>query len=158
MTKTRIRRARADDASRLSEIAHAAKRHWGYAEDLLALWETDLTVTSAFIATHPVYCAPIGTEVVGFYALSPDGENFEMEHMWVWPKHMGKGVGAALFEHAVRYVRASQGSALTIASDPNAEGFYRRVGARRIGEVPSTPAGRMLPLLIVDIHPAAASE
>ena len=38
-------------------------------------------------------------------------------------------------------------TALSIESDPHAEGFYLRLGARRIGEVPSTLPGRVLPLL-----------
>jgi hypothetical protein len=36
----------------------------------------------------------------------------------------------------------------TIVSDPNAEGFYLRMGAQRSGEVESTPRGRYLPKLI----------
>jgi hypothetical protein len=37
---------------------------------------------------------------------------------------------------------------LSVLADPNAAGFYRRIGARDIGEAPSDAiAGRMLPLL-----------
>jgi hypothetical protein len=43
---------------------------------------------------------------------------------------------------------------LRIASDPFAEGFYRRMGARRVGVVPSTPRGRTLPLLLLDARRA----
>lgn len=39
-------------------------------------------------------------------------------------------------------------SSLLIDADPNAEGFYLRMGAERVGEVPSgSISGRMLPLL-----------
>jgi hypothetical protein len=41
-----------------------------------------------------------------------------------------------------------------ITADPNAEGFSTRLGARRVGEVPSTPAGRMLPRLEVTVTAA----
>src|SRR5207302_7733682 len=53
--------------------------------------------------------------------------------------------------------RGSRGAAprdpasLEIASDPNAQGFYRRMGARPVGFVPSRPRGRRLPLLVVDV-------
>jgi hypothetical protein len=40
---------------------------------------------------------------------------------------------------------------LWISADPNAERFYTRVGARRVGEVPSTPTGRTLPRLVLDV-------
>jgi hypothetical protein len=37
---------------------------------------------------------------------------------------------------------------LLIEADPNAERFYERLGAQRIGEAPSTAVpGRLLPLL-----------
>jgi GNAT superfamily N-acetyltransferase len=111
------------------------------------LWVDDLTVTEAFITSHPVHCAVTGSDILGFYALSNDGSTFELEHMWVYPPHIGTGVGRALFEHAVRTVRTLGGAVLRIGSDPNAVGFYRTMGARLVGEVPSKPQGRSLPLL-----------
>jgi GNAT superfamily N-acetyltransferase len=148
---TRIRRARRADAETLSDIAHAAKRYWGYSPRLIATWEADLTVTPAFIAANPVYCAAERQRILGFYALSCEGNAVELEHMWVEPSHIGKGVGAMLFAHAIATTRSLGGAVLEIASDPHAEGFYRRMGARRLGQVASTPRGRMLPLLVVDL-------
>jgi len=146
-----IRKARAADAARLTSIAHAAKRHWGYPESLIELWRADLTVTADFIDAHPVFCAELPPDLIGFYALSQDGEELELEHMWVEPVHMGAGVGAMLLEHAIATARSLGGSLLSIASDPNAEGFYLHMGARRIGEEPAQPAGRVLPVLVVDL-------
>lgn len=153
--------ARPTDAQRLTAIAYAAKRHWGYPEDLISLWQADLTVLPQFIADCPVFCAVRGAEIFGFYALSRQGEVFELEHLWVDPQHMGTGVGTLLFEHAVRTVRSMRGSVLNIASDPHAEGFYLRMGAIRVGEVPSKPEGRTLPLLTLVIEatdPVATSS
>jgi GNAT superfamily N-acetyltransferase len=142
-----IRRAVPDDAPRLTEVAHAAKRHWGYDEELIELWVDDLTVTERFFESHPVHCAVDGSDILGFYALSNDGSTFELEHMWVDPVRIGTGVGRALFEHAVRAVQTLGGAVLRIGSDPNAVGFYEAMGARLVGEVPSKPQGRSLPLL-----------
>ena len=135
------------DAQRLTAIAHAAKRHWGYSEELMALWDDELTLSPQFIASHPVFCAVRDGEIIGFYALSRQGETCELEHLWVDPQHMGAGVGTLLFEHAVQTVRSMGGSVLNIVSDPHAEGFYRRMGASRAGHVPSRIAGRLLPLM-----------
>ena len=144
--------ARPTDAQRLTAIAHAAKRHWGYLEDLISLWQADLTVTAQFIVDFPVFCALRDSEIIGFYALSRRGEAFELEHLWVDPQQMGTGVGTLLFQHAVFTVRSMGGSILNIASDPHAEGFYLRMGAIRVGEVPSRPEGRSLPLLALVIE------
>ena len=142
-----IRRARAEEARLLQRIARTSKGHWGYPEEYLRLWEHDLSVTADFVERHPVWCATLGAKVVGFYALSDEGETRELEHMWVDPEHIGTGVGTCLFRHALDVLRAAGATALRIASDPHAETFYLRMGARRIGDVPSTPEGRRLPLL-----------
>jgi GNAT superfamily N-acetyltransferase len=140
------------EAETLTTVAYAAKRYWHYPEEYILLWQADLTVTPEFIRRNPVYCAVRNGEIVGFYALSGDGPIRELEHMWVMPDHIAKGIGARLFDHAIHTARAGGGRCLRIASDPHAEGFYRRMGAQRIGEVPSQPEGRSLPLLAVDLR------
>jgi GNAT superfamily N-acetyltransferase len=69
----------------------------------------------------------------------------------VLPAHIGCGVGARLLDHAVVTLRAEGVRVLRIASDQHAEGFYLAMGARRVGEVASTPCGRTLPLLVIEV-------
>lgn len=142
-----IRRAVAADAEALTAVAHAAKRHWRYPEEWIALWRRDLTFTGEFIERYPVYCAVEADAIVGASALVFAAADCELEHFWIVPTRMGTGLGRALFEHAVERCRAIGARRLWINADPNAEGFYERMGGRRVGEVPSTPAGRMLPRL-----------
>lgn len=142
-----LRPARPEDSPVLSRIARAAKAHWGYSPDLMRLWEEDLTVTPGFVREHVVVCALHGTRIVGFYGITGEGKTRELEHLWVAPDHMGRRVGRLLLEHAVESLRGTGCRRLEIASDPNAVPFYRKLGGVRIGEVPSTPAGRTLPLL-----------
>jgi GNAT superfamily N-acetyltransferase len=143
----RIRRARPTDADELTRIAHAAKRHWRYPEGLIRRWRADLTVTPESIAAAPVYCAAGPGALLGFYALSGRRDRRALEHMWVDPAHMGAGLGRRLFQHLRRGLRRARVTRLRIAADPNAEGFYLRMGAARIGSIASTPPGRRLPLL-----------
>ena len=89
--------------------------------------------------------------MVGFYALSGRAPVLELEHCWVLPARIGHGVGARLLGHAIATGRAARATTLRIASDPFAEGFYRRMGGRRAGTVPSTPRGRTLPLLLLRV-------
>jgi ribosomal protein S18 acetylase RimI-like enzyme len=90
---------------------------------------------------------------VGFYALVGEGREIELEHLWVLPEHMGTGVGRALFDHAVRRAASLGAEVLGIESDPNAEGFYRRMGATRVGEINYRIDGqnRTLPLLLMEV-------
>jgi GNAT superfamily N-acetyltransferase len=146
-----IRRARTSDATALTRIAHAAKRHWRYADEYMRLWADDLTVTAELIATMTVFCAVQSAQIVGFYALSADGGVRELEHMWVAPEHIGTGIGTRLLAHALDTARSEGAIVLRIAADPHAEAFYLKSGARRVDTVPSRPSGRTLPLLELDV-------
>jgi N-acetylglutamate synthase-like GNAT family acetyltransferase len=148
-----IRRAQPDEASVLSEIALAAKRYWGYPENWIQHWKDDLTIRSEFITNNEMYVAIVGEEIAGCCAIVLSGSLAELEHMWIRPEHMGSGVGRALFLHAKERATSLKVPALEISSDPNAEGFYQRMGARRIGQVESEIEGkpRVLPRMSVDL-------
>ena len=147
-----IRRAVTDEASRLTQIAHDAKRHWGYPENWLKHWQDDLTISPDFITANQVYVAESEGELLGFYALILGKERAELDHMWVAPAYIGTGVGKELFLHAMQRAAKENAAAVDILSDPNAEGFYRKMGAHRIGETVSEIDGeaRALPRLTVD--------
>jgi GNAT superfamily N-acetyltransferase len=150
-----ITRAVPEDAAELTRIAHAAKRHWGYPEEWIARWAAGLTVTPDFIMAQPTVVARLERDVVGFAALTGLGRQLRLEHLWVLPAFMGRGAGRALFQEVGRLGRAAGWSSLQIVSDPNAEGFYLRLGARRIGEAISDPEGHggALPVLLVNLPP-----
>src|SRR5207249_5029517 len=90
-----IRRALPADARALTRVAHAAKRHWKYPEDWIRRWRDALTVTRRFVEHHPIYGAVRGARLLGFYALSGVGPTRELEHFWVAPEQIGRGVGRA---------------------------------------------------------------
>jgi N-acetylglutamate synthase-like GNAT family acetyltransferase len=149
-----IRRAHPDEAEPLTEIAHAAKRHWGYPENWIQHWKEDLTITPEFIAANEVFVAMVDNEIAGCCALAFTGSNGELEHMWIRPEHMGTGVGRALFNHVRERAADLNIPALELSADPNAQGFYERMGATRVGEVPANVEGtaRVLPRMKVAIN------
>ena len=155
-----IRRATPDEAAALTEIAHAAKRHWGYPENWIEHWKDDLTITPDFIANNEMYVAVAGEEIAGCCALVLRDSQAELEHMWIRPEHMGTGIGRALFHQTVARAAHLKATGLEISSDPNAEGFYQRMGAKRIGEVKSEIEGqpRVLPRMSVDLESAHKKE
>ena len=145
-----VESAHVDDVDELTRIAHAAKRHWGYPEAWIAMWSGDLTVTPAALAEDHFYKARVDDGAcAGFYALSFDAEadTAELEHMWIDPPYIGRGIGRALMEHAAGVARRRGCRRILIASDPDARGFYERMGAVAIGERAAVPPPRMLPVL-----------
>ena len=69
-----ITRARPDDAATLTNIAFAAKRHWGYPMSWIESWRDVLTVRPEFIAGYETYAAIDAGRAIGFYALGRKGE------------------------------------------------------------------------------------
>ena len=152
-----ILRANPDDAGTLTEIAFAAKRHWGYSERWIESWSHLLTVQPGFIAEHETYTACIDGITIGFYSLSRGLDRMRLEHLWVLPQAMRRGVGRALFLHAVGRVRALGFETLEIESDPNAAGFYEQMGAHRAGVTVTELDGRPreLPVLVYELDHVA---
>ncbi len=146
----KVRRAETPDAAVLTQIAHEAKRHWGYPESWMALWQSALTISASYVADHDVFVAETDREIGGFYALAIEDGRWQLAHLWVRPARMGQGLGRQLFEHAVgRLHELAPGSVMGIEADPNAEPFYRHLGAKRVSEVTRTWQGleRVLPYL-----------
>jgi GNAT superfamily N-acetyltransferase len=155
-----ILRARPEDAGTLTGIAFAAKRHWGYPERWMASWSHLLTVEPESIAGQETYIASVDGSPVGFYALSCRVDRMCLEHLWVLPRAMRRGVGRALFVHAVGRVRAAGYEVLEMESDPNAVGFYERMGARvaatTVTELEGVP--RELPVLVYEMDRGAPAD
>jgi predicted N-acetyltransferase YhbS len=63
---------------------------------------------------------------------------------------MGRGIGRALFQHAAAQAKDLGFDSIKIEGDPNAEGFYERMGAVRAGTARGQVCGqaRELPLLV----------
>jgi len=148
-----IRRARPDDAATLSEIARMAKAYWGYPETWLKQWGEQLTITPEFIVANETFVVMAGNRLVAFHALLQRLTEIRLEHLWVLPEQMGRGIGRELFAHAVERARALGATSLTIEADSNAETFYRHMGAVKIGAVETEIEGhrRQLPLLSFDL-------
>jgi predicted N-acetyltransferase YhbS len=141
-----IRRATSSDSDRATELARRAKAHWDYPAEWLAAWHGDLAITAEAIDHHRTFVASIDGEVVGVCQLQEGERGAMLEHVWVDPRCHGRGIGRALVEHAL----AESKGVIAVVSDPNAEQFYVKLGAKRVGEVnapmPGAPA-RTLPLL-----------
>jgi ribosomal protein S18 acetylase RimI-like enzyme len=148
----RIVRARPEDAPVLTEIAFAAKRHWGYPEHWIESWRDILTMRPEFIAAHVACSAVEDDHVVGFYVLTTEDDGLHLDHLWIRPAAMRRGIGRALFEHATQQARNSGFAAIRIEADPNAEGFYQRMGATRVGTRISEIEGERRELPLLEFH------
>lgn len=143
-----IRRAAAEDADALSDLAHRAKAHWGYSAQWMRKWDAQLTILPGYLEMHDVWVADEAGAIVGMCALEDQGDRWHLEHVWVEPDRHGQGIGRALVMHALEEARQRHDGIVELLSDPFARGFYERLGARHAGEVPAPmpgARGRTLP-------------
>jgi GNAT superfamily N-acetyltransferase len=149
-----IRRADGNDADALTTIALAAKSYWKYPETWIRQWRDQLTVTAAYTGEHRVFLIQIDDAVGGFYSLNGNGSTLELDHLWIDPAHIGRGLGRRLLEHATAQARDAGARRIEIDSDPHAESFYEHFGARGIGKTPAPMEGepeRYLPRMVLEL-------
>ena len=145
MTEPRLRPAVPDDEPRLRAIAEASKRHWGYDAQRVRGWAESLDLS------REMWVAEIEGEIVAWSALLPPSDGIcELDDLWVEPRAIGAGIGTALFRHAEALARAGGARALRWEADPNAVGFYERMGAAVVGRSTSS-WGRALPVMQVEL-------
>ncbi len=147
-----IRRAIPADAVALSDLALRSKSYWGYDAAFLEGLRSALTVAAEYLVQRPVYLASQGGRLGGFYGFRVVDEEPFLYDFWVDPGFIRTGIGRALWHHAIGIARAHDYVYFLVESDPNAEAFYIRMGARRVGERVSSDSGRHLPLLRYDVE------
>jgi RimJ/RimL family protein N-acetyltransferase len=140
----------AADAPLLTRLIRAGKAHWGYPPEWLDAWSDELTITPEQIAAWHICTASCEGEVVGFFALAHHDGDWWLEHLWLVVDRIGHGFGGELFRLAMAAAAGLGAARVRIEADPNAEGFYLHVGARRDGERISTATGttRIIPRLV----------
>ncbi|WP_457518213.1 GNAT family N-acetyltransferase [Streptomyces sp. TE33382] len=165
-----IRRATAGDAKRLTRLVRTSRAYEGpYAPmiagyrvgpDYIEAHQVFVATAGAGAATAPgVGTGPgVGTDkgaaagtgggavtgtgrVLGFYSLilSPP----ELDLMFVADDAQGLGIGRLLVGHLRDEARRAGLSRVRIVSHPPSEGFYRSVGAERVGTLTANPPAVM---------------
>ena len=139
MTNNRVRPACVDEAAELAEIAVRATKHDGYDDEAIAHFMPALKINLPLVGAGLVFVAEdeAGTRQ-GYVAARPTGIGglILLEGIFVDPAFSRRGIGTRLFATAVELSRKMAGNVILINSNPNAVGFYTRLGANKIGVTP----------------------
>jgi len=141
-----IIKAEIEDIPTLNKISIGSKKHWGYSEELIALWKDDLLITTKYFKKVDIYKLLIKSKIAGFCAISENAENYEVDHLWVLPVFIGKGWGKGLLNTSLQKSVVKEKS-INVVADPNAEGFYASQGFKTYDKIESLPKGRYLPVM-----------
>jgi GNAT superfamily N-acetyltransferase len=149
-----IRPAQPNEGEALRAIASAAKSHWGYDEDRVRRWAAGCDFSPEALAARAVLVADLGGHPIGFAALTPQGELCVLDDLWIDPPWIGRGIGTRLFQAAAERARDLGGERLEWEAEPNAVGFYERMGGRYLRESEPTEFGRRIPVMGLDLTAA----
>jgi GNAT superfamily N-acetyltransferase len=144
---TTLRPARRDECATLDDICYRSKAYWGYDADFMASVRDQIRVDPEAIAAGRVWVTadkndrPCGVVQVDLL----DDTVADLTLLFVDPDHMRRGLGRALYAHAIDLAVSLGARHLVIDSDPQAAAFYASMGAVRTGAEPTGYAGRLLP-------------
>lgn len=133
MTGYQIRRATPDEVDFLTGLMQRSKASWGYSAEWMAQLVDTIQITAEQIATRDVFVLEEDGQRVGFCHFYYLPDSTYLEDLFIEPTAMGKGYGKILFNYVIKTARAKGFSQLLFESDPNAEAFYLKLGAERIG-------------------------
>jgi GNAT superfamily N-acetyltransferase len=152
-----VREASASDSVALTDISFASKQYWNYPNEYFDIWKDELTISPSYIKDNMVYVAEVRGRAIGYVSLvelkdefwTGNGvvnRGFCLEHIFILPEYIGKGIGSRLIAFLKERCKEMNIDSIYIFSDPNAKGFYDKLGACYLGEVSSNIKGRTVSL------------
>ena len=137
----------------LRELALRSKAHWGYPSELIDAWRERCPVNAAYLAAYQLHVFECDAAVAGFFSFVQRDGRVWLEHFWLDPAYIGRGLGRQMWHTAIDVGGRSGNVSFEIEADPNAAGFYEAMGAVRTGAISSSlDARRLLPLLRFHRH------
>ena len=121
------------DIAQLNALALRAKAYWGYPAAQLDVRREQLAISPVWVSMQLVHVACADGRIVAMFVILQDAENWRLEHMWVEPAVIRKGVGRALLTQALHIARGLGANELMVDSDPHAAGFYSACGGELVG-------------------------
>lgn len=157
-----IRHAKIQEAEILTKISFGSKAYWDYPKEFYDIWLNELTISSDYIQNNDVFVFENDGAIIGYYSiveLKDDIEvsgiriskGFWLEHMFIEPQSIGKGIGTKMFDHLRKRCGSRGITELGILADPNSRGFYEKMGCEYRYECPSTIKNRTTPFLLLKL-------
>lgn len=141
-----FRTAKIDDLITLNEISFKSKAYWGYPDEWMEKWKDDLTMSEEEFFHSNILVVEVENRIIGFSSIVENAENYELNHLWLLPEIIGKGVGKKLLNKTIEiFVKAEK--PIILLADPNAEAFYSSQGFVTFDKLESFPKERFLPLM-----------
>ena len=149
-----VRKALISELEKLNELAARSEAYWGFDESHMEAFKRLCALREAHFKKGCVFVIEKDGEIAGFYCLAAKEADFELEHFYVDPEHIAKGLGKTLWLHMRTFCIHRKIREVTIVCSDFVKGFYLKMGAASLGQVESTvDRGKMIPRLTYRIDP-----
>lgn len=135
-----IREATENDIPFLSDLRRRSLGHWPeYTNEWIAKNICNIRIPSNDLFLNEQMFVLLENDLlVGFYKFVYHGDGIaQLVDFYLDPLSIGRGLGQYLWDDFVERARYMDCTSITIESNPHAEGFYKKQGACRTGEVRS---------------------
>jgi GNAT superfamily N-acetyltransferase len=146
-----IRPGNAAEGARLKEIAIDSKGFWGYEPGLVREWADRGDFSAETLQKLALFVAEVDGRSIAWASVELREDVAWLADLWVEPVWIGKGIGARLFREAAAYARAAGATTMEWEAEPNAVGFYEKMGAKDV-RVGTSEWGRVLSIMAVDLR------
>ena len=130
----KIRKATEEDLETLNKILTSAKAHWDYDPEFVKKFVDFAKLTPKYISENETFIVSIEEQDIGFYSFIMDKQNqLELDKLFLHPDFIGKGIGKKIWGICVEAAKKYGVSSFILWSEPYAEGFYEKMGCKKIG-------------------------
>lgn len=142
-----IKKASINDNEILTEITKKSKAYWGYSEEQLLKWDSNLTISKVYIENNTVFTLTNDNKIIGYYSYITKEKNAILDNLFILPEYIGKGFGKYLMSHFLNRMKNEKFEKVTLDSEPHAENFYLKIGFKKIGEFETSIKNRFMPIM-----------
>ncbi|MCL9685053.1 GNAT family N-acetyltransferase [Legionella maioricensis] len=140
------------DLEIINSLIRESKGFWGYSDAFLDDFMKQWGVKETYIHSNDLILFGKGEGLIGLYAFKiNDDEAPELDLFFINRKQIGQGIGKIMWQHALDHALKHHWTEFKIIADPNAEPFYKRMGATTIGTFESFP-GRFVPVMKMKLN------
>ena len=144
--------AKENNIADINRIAYESEAYWGYNSEYMERFKEIYRITEDYIKAKPTFILVEGNHIIGFYSLVLNGKEAELELFYSDPQNIGKGYGKKMWGHLISYCKREGIKSLSLVANPQAKGFYEKMGAVMIDQVESRlRTGRKIPRLMFEI-------
>lgn len=122
-------RAKEEALTEINELISASKKYWNDSAEYLSQAIPLLMRSAEYLQEN--LCFQIMTddeEICGFFSFNEDGAKHTLDHLWIKPNFIGKGLGRLAINFARELGTKKHWDSILVLPEPGSLEFYKKMG------------------------------